>query len=69
MRGRTRSNNPQHSVVGWGEPKANPNKPRTMLQRWGYGLHQQPALWAIRYADVRYGILPSQSPLAHPNLR
>jgi len=30
-------------------------------QRWGYRLHQQPAFRAIRYADVRYGILPSQS--------
>jgi len=29
--------------------------------RRGYWLHQQPALRAIRYADVRYGILPSQS--------
>jgi len=37
--------------------------------RWGYGLHRQPALRAIRYADVRYGILPPQSPVAHPNLR
>jgi len=28
---------------------------------WGYVLPQQPALRAIRCADVRYGILPSQS--------
>ena len=30
-------------------------------RRWGYGLRQQPALRAIRYANVRFGILPAQS--------
>jgi len=48
---------------------ANPNVAAMGDARWGYGLHQQLALRAIRYADVRYGILPSQSPSAQPNLR
>ena len=56
--------------AGWGEPQANPNiVPPNASHGWGYGLHQQPTLRAIRYADVRYGVLPSQSPAAHPNLR
>ena len=40
-----------------------------MEQRWGYGLRQQPALRAIRYANVRFGILPAQSHALTANLR
>jgi hypothetical protein len=34
---------------------------RLAAKCWGYGLLLQPALQAIRYANVRFGILPPRS--------